>query len=391
MWTCPNCHHPEKFPTICSQCHFDGSSDILRYPTLVPLLSRAIPRKFPQKTTPVSDPDSDLAPVMPDLSTAPESVENPAIPDTIPALAKSVSEVQAPFVTTPDHSATRSFSMRLAATLAGTALCIGGAALALRFHKASLYSASSAVVSALPDSSNSTASSSFAESSSVSSAGTLSSEVQAYRNSKLYELFSSDTLYLESQCTTTGPFDNDSLSYQLITAHYQGMSYSKTTTDFQESTIDIVRDGFSYLIFSDQHLILKSATSTQSSITNSSTIEQSLMDGTITLTTSTKIIDGISYHAETLSGKLSKTIQDSSISHTDTETFCFEGDTLCYILIDTDTGRDSSSTQMKITRLSYDVDTSLFELPGYKVYTRSASGTYYDENGEEVDPMTLYS
>ena len=387
MWTCPNCQKQQPDgPTRCRFCGFDGSIDVLRYPTLVPRASSARPTSA-QNAVFVSEPDIPEAPKSDTFSET----------DTRPAPVEPKSNASDSNSTPPK----RTFSKRLAAALAGAVLCIGGAVFALRSHETALPAVSSAVSSsvvssavipAASDASDSAVSSTPASS---ASAASVSSKVQAFRNSKLHALgqLSHDALYQEYQITYSMPSEDTSFSYTQISTSYQGMSYLKIVEQGQTQTI-ITRDGFSYQLFPSQKVMFKTAVSTQSSsidLQDEDSIEQALEDGTLVLTTSTKTINGTSYHAETLSGDFTKTLLDDGTSYSYTITYCFEGDTLCYMLVDANTNGEASSTQMKVLRQSYDVDKSLFELPDYKVYTASASGRYYDENGKEADYETLYS
>ena len=410
MWTCPNCHHTEEFPTICSQCLFDGSSDALRYPTLISLAGhpcRPTPPATPKPartqnkaSKPQSPAQGTVSSTSPVSNAQPTPADKPSISQPIVQAAPSAPTAPKPTAAAssavPVPAPKRTFPRRAAAVLVGAMLCIGGAVLALRLQPASLPAASlvssSAADSAAADISGSAASSDLAESSSAANASDakVSPEVLAFRNSRTAQYFSDETYYMESKCTSTTtlegtPFHN---SYQQISARYQGMTYSKAIISNQ-AIISISRDGFTYNIYPDQKLILKSDASSEESTANFSAIEQALTDGSLVLTTSTKTIDGTSYYAETLSGNLSETVQSGSASYTGTETFCFDGDTLCYMLIDDEVDGQPSSTQMEITLYSHNVDQSLFELPDYKIYTCSASGEYYDENGKPLDYSSL--
>lgn len=170
----------------------------------------------------------------------------------------------------------------------------------------------------------------------------------------------------------------------VTTARSGGKSYTCIQLpDDGGKYVTIVRDGYTYEILSMPSLVLKSQN------------ETAPLDVGLGEVKDVVEAEGVSYTITPAQQKVGDKVYDAEIlTLTQGEvssaiTYCFEGDTLRYVVTKDSEGAESITEYKKI---STDVDESLFELPaGVPVYVQTAEGTLVDEAGNPVDMAAFYA
>lgn len=209
------------------------------------------------------------------------------------------------------------------------------------------------------------------------SAAEVPENMQAWVNSKTgkaLQQMAGDKLYVEMSVggETVTTARSDGKSYTCIQMPEDGGKY-----------VTIARDGYTYEILDSLPFVLKSENETAA-------VDASLGDVQDVVAEET-----VSYNITPTQQKVGETVYDAEIlTLTQGEvssdvTYCFEGNTLKYIVTKDDEGGENI---VEYKMISNEVDESLFELPaGVPVYTQTADGALLDEAGNPISTAMLYA